>query len=92
MLFQESPAGNATMLIRMAPGAIYPPNRHAAIEHCYVLEGDLHFGDLVVHAGDHQCAMGGTTHQTSHTEPGCLLLITASLQNSIVAEAPGKPF
>jgi len=82
MLFQESPTGNATMLIRMEPGAHYPAHRHAAIEHCYVLEGDLHFGDLVMHAGDYQCAMGNTTHQTSHTEQGCLLLIIASLENT----------
>jgi anti-sigma factor ChrR (cupin superfamily) len=84
MLFQESPTGNATMLIRMEPGAIYPPHRHAAIEHCYVLEGDLHFGDLAMHAGDYQYAMGDTTHQKSHTEKGCLLLIIASMQNTVL--------
>jgi hypothetical protein len=62
MLFQESLAGNANMLIRMAPHAIHHTHRHAAIEHGYLLEGDLHFGDLVMHAGDYQCAMGGTAH------------------------------
>jgi anti-sigma factor ChrR (cupin superfamily) len=83
-LFQESAGGNTTMLIRMQPGAVYPPHRHAAIEHCYVLEGDLRFGDLVMRAGDYQCAMGDTTHETSRTEKGCLLLIVASTQNTVL--------
>ena len=83
-LFHESPVGNTTLLIRMQPGAVIPPHRHAAVEHCYVLEGDLHFGDLVMHTGDYHCAVGDTTHETSHTENGCLLLIIASTQNTVL--------
>jgi anti-sigma factor ChrR (cupin superfamily) len=77
-------AGNAAMLVRMEAGAQFPPHWHADVEHCYVLEGDLHFGDLALGPGDYQCAMASTTHITSHTEKGCMVLIVASQQNQIL--------
>ncbi|MGC9947614.1 MAG: cupin domain-containing protein [Bryobacteraceae bacterium] len=83
-LYEESTAGNLALLVRMEPGAKYPPHSHAAVEHCYVLRGDLHFGDLVLHPGDYQCAMASTEHRDSHTVEGCLLLIVASQQNAML--------
>ncbi|MGA2133213.1 MAG: cupin domain-containing protein [Bryobacteraceae bacterium] len=77
-LYQDSHTGHVTLLVRMDPGATYPPHSHADIEHCYVLEGDLHFGDLVLHPGDYQCALAGTNHRDSHTVRGCMVLIVAS--------------
>ena len=83
-LYAESAAGNAAMLLRMEAGAQFPPHWHADVEHCYVIEGDLHFGDLALGPGDYQCAMASTTHTTSHTEKGCMVLILASQQNQIL--------
>jgi anti-sigma factor ChrR (cupin superfamily) len=83
-LYKESAEGNAAMLVRMEAGAQFPPHWHAGVEHCYVLDGDLHFGDLALGPGDYQCAMASTTHVTSHTEKGCVVLIVASQQNKIL--------
>jgi anti-sigma factor ChrR (cupin superfamily) len=83
-LYEESPAGNVALLVRMEPGAKYPPHSHADVEHCYVLEGELHFGDLVLCSGDYQCAMASTTHRDSHTVNGCMVLIVASQQNAML--------
>jgi anti-sigma factor ChrR (cupin superfamily) len=83
-LYAEGAGGNAAMLVRMEAGAQFPPHWHADVEHCYVLEGDLHFGDLVLGPGDYQCAMASTTHITSHTDTGCMVLIVASQQNQIL--------
>jgi anti-sigma factor ChrR (cupin superfamily) len=83
-LYAEAAGGNAAMLLRMEAGAQFPPHWHAGVEHCYVLEGDLHFGDLALGPGDYQCAMASTTHITSHTEKGCMVLIFASQQNQIL--------
>ena len=83
-LYAESTNGNAAMLVRMEAGAQFPPHWHADVEHCYVVEGDLHFGDLALGPGDYQCAMASTTHIISHTEKGCVLLIVASQQNQIL--------
>jgi anti-sigma factor ChrR (cupin superfamily) len=81
-LYQESPTGSIALLVRMEPGAKYPPHSHAGVEHCFVLEGDLRFGDLVLNPGDYQCALASTDHRDSHTENGCMVLIIASQQNT----------
>jgi anti-sigma factor ChrR (cupin superfamily) len=87
-LYAESAHGNAAMLLRMEAGAQFPPHWHADVEHCYVLDGDLHFGDLALGPGDYQCAMASTTHIVSHTEKGCVVLIVASQQNQILPWTP----
>lgn len=75
-----------TMLVRMDPGATYPPHRHAAAEECYVLSGDLHVGDeLVMHAGDFQRAERDTVHVRQWTASGCALLVTSSIEDDLVA-------
>jgi anti-sigma factor ChrR (cupin superfamily) len=83
-LYQEASTGTVTMLVRMAPGAQYPPHSHADEEHCYVLQGELHFGDLILRPGDYQCARASTTHRSSHTVNGCMVLIIASQQNAML--------
>ena len=62
----------------MAPGTSYPGHRHAGVEECYVLEGDLRVGDLVMRAGDYQRAAIGSVHGVQSTEGGCLLLVLMS--------------
>ncbi|MBI3681513.1 MAG: cupin domain-containing protein [Acidobacteria bacterium] len=84
-LFVDQEHGMVTMLVRMGPGGVYPPHRHAAHEQCLVLEGDLRFGDLVLKAGDYQCALHGSTHSMASTVKGCLLLLVASLHDQVVA-------
>jgi len=87
-LYADPGGGNVAMLLRMEGGAQFPPHWHADVEHCYVLSGDLHFGDLTLGPGDYQCAMASTTHITSRTEKGCMVLIVASQQNQILPWTP----
>jgi hypothetical protein len=54
-----------------------------------VLEGDLHVGDMVLHAGDYQCAITDSLHDVQHTEGGCVLFIVSSLRDEIIDEAAG---
>lgn len=76
----------ATMLIRMLPGTCYPSHRHAKAEECLVLEGVLHVGDdLVMQAGDFQRAERTSIHPEQWTSEGCLLLITSSLEDELLA-------
>ena len=70
-------------LVHVAGGMDAGLDLHADIEHCYVLEGDLHFADgVVMHAGDYAAARQDSDHPVSFTENGCLLLIIASEQNA----------
>ena len=84
-LYVDPAREEITMLVRMAPGASYPAHRHAGIEHCLVLEGDLRAGDLVLRAGDYQCNAAESLHQVTSTEQGCLLLVIASQHNELLA-------
>lgn len=74
----------ATMLIRMNAGSSYIPHRHCGLEQCYVLDGDLREGDLVMHAGDFQCASEGSAHGAQWTQSGCLLLIVSCLRDELL--------
>jgi quercetin dioxygenase-like cupin family protein len=69
-----------TALLRMASGTSLPAHRHAGPEECYVVAGDLRDRDLVLGAGDYVRHDEGTQHSLT-TRGGCLLLITASLDD-----------
>jgi anti-sigma factor ChrR (cupin superfamily) len=71
-------AGATVYLIRMEPGSRFAAHRHAAVEDCYVVRGDLHVAGRHIHAGDHHRADAGTTHGETATDGGCLLLIAES--------------
>lgn len=82
-LFVDQERDRLTMLVRMAAGTAYPSHHHSGPEECYVLQGDLHVGEQVLHAGDYQRAAFGSHHGVQHTEGGCLLLIVSSLSDEI---------
>jgi anti-sigma factor ChrR (cupin superfamily) len=74
-----------TMLVRMDASTEYPGHRHAGVEECYVLEGDLYVGDdIVLHAGDYQRADRQSVHPRQWTEGGCLLFIVSSTEDEIL--------
>jgi anti-sigma factor ChrR (cupin superfamily) len=67
-----------TYLIRMAPGARVARHEHATVEHCYVVEGDLHIAGRHIRRGDYHRAAAGTAHEPPWSDGGCLLLIVES--------------
>lgn len=83
-LFVDGSTGNVTSLIRMKPGAVYPPHRHFGLEHCYVLEGDLVFDDHTLYAGDYEVAPDSTDHSPVTTRHGCLLLIMNNQRDQLL--------
>jgi anti-sigma factor ChrR (cupin superfamily) len=69
--------GRNTLLVRMHPGSTYPSHEHRLAEQCYVLEGSVTDSDgVTVYAGDFVCMHAGSTHESIHTDTGCLFLIT----------------
>jgi anti-sigma factor ChrR (cupin superfamily) len=79
VLREDRAIGRQAVLIRMEPGAVYQSHPHEVDEECFVIEGDLHFGDLELRAGDFHVALKGTAHPPSRSVTGCLLHITAGL-------------
>lgn len=90
-LYVDTERDAVTMLIRMDPGASWLPHRHGGPEQCFVLEGDLHDDDLLVTAGDFQCAAKGSVHGAQWTTSGCLLLIVSSLRDELLDEGSRDP-
>ena len=76
VLFVDRQRQQSTLLVRMAPGAVYPAHAHEGTEECLVLEGDLRFGDHVLLRGDFLRTGPGYQQTTQTTQQGCLLYLT----------------
>jgi anti-sigma factor ChrR (cupin superfamily) len=84
-LYADPGRDRVTMLIRMDPGSTFPSHRHGGPEECLVLEGEIRVGDLVLRAGDYQCAPLHSVHEVTRTDTGCLLLIVSSQHDQLLA-------
>lgn len=84
VLFLDPASRRATALVRMTPGSVYAPHRHAEPEELYVLEGGCFCGGQELNAGDYHRAEAGTEHHDTSSDNGCLLLIISSPQNEML--------
>ena len=87
VLHYDKKADLLTQLVRLAPGAKFPPHRHGAAEQCLVLEGIVSIGTLNLRPGDFNLAAANTVHNEMTTEEGCLLLIVSNPHDEVVALA-----
>ena len=71
----DAEAGNQTLLLRAARGAVLPRHRHSRDEEFIVLEGSCHIGELRLEAGDAHFATAGSWHDDITTETGVLVLV-----------------
>ncbi|HZR55526.1 MAG TPA: cupin domain-containing protein [Terriglobales bacterium] len=83
-LFIDELRHRATSLIKMDPGATYPPHRHYGSEELYFLSGDLAVGGVLLKAGDYSRAAADSIHGGSRTEFGCLFVLVASQLDEIL--------
>ena len=67
-------ANYAVVLGKLEAGVRYPAHDHVGPEELYVLSGDLHVGEHVLHAGDFHHAEAGTHHGVNYSVEGCTLL------------------
>jgi quercetin dioxygenase-like cupin family protein len=75
MLRVDADAGNQTVLIRAAAGAVLPRHRHSRDEEFIVLEGECRIGELRLEAGDAHFAAAGSWHDDITTDSGVLVLV-----------------
>jgi hypothetical protein len=70
----------ASMLVRLAPGAEYPPHRHAGVEELHLLDGELWINERKLYPGDYNRAEPGTADARVWSETGCTcVLVTSAL-------------
>jgi len=85
ILHLEKETRMATSLLRLTPGAKYPPHHHTKMEQCLVLSGDVRLGgSLHIFAGDYEKALPGTDHEFLTSDTGCELLIISCLEDEIM--------
>lgn len=80
--------GVATLLLDVAPGAVFPPHHHGADEECYVISGTLIACGRTIGPGDFHHADGGSDHGELRTETGCRVLLVVEPEDYLPGYAP----
>jgi anti-sigma factor ChrR (cupin superfamily) len=83
-LLATDPANDrVSMLVRLAPGAEYPPHRHAGGEELHLLAGELFIDDRKLFPGDYYHADPGTVDTRVWSVTGCTCVLMTSLQDEL---------
>ena len=87
-LYFDPKTGQATLLFKMAPGAVLPDHEHALLEQTYVLEGSLVDDEGECTAGNFVIRAKGSRHAPVAPN-GCTMLVfflkpTAGLQKALL--------
>lgn len=80
LLKVDNDAGIESYLLRLHPKATLPAHEHDMDELCYVIEGDLSFGDIYLEAGDYHYAHKGSRHGGVSTVNGTLLFLQSGIE------------
>jgi len=80
LLATDTQSHRVTMLVRLAPGAEYPPHSHAGVEELHLLHGELMIDDKKLYRGDYNRGEPGAVDSRVWSETGCTcVLITSTL-------------
>ena len=81
LLATDAEADRVSMLVRLAPGAAYPPHRHAGLEELYLLHGELVIDGRILHPGDYNRAEAGTGDELVWSRTGCTCVLLTSTRD-----------
>jgi len=84
LLSVDEEKSRVTMLVRLAPGADYPPHRHAGIEELHLLHGELKIDDKKLQAGDFIRGESGSVDHRVWSETGCTCVLLTSTRDTIL--------
>lgn len=70
-----------SMLVRLEPGAEYPPHSHAGVEELYLLSGELWIDNRKLSPGDYNRAEPGTNDQRVWSGTGCTCVLMTSTRD-----------
>jgi quercetin dioxygenase-like cupin family protein len=84
LLSTDTQTNHVNMLVRLAPGAAYPPHRHAGIEELYLLDGELIVDDKTLHPGDYLRSNVGTVDRLVWSGTGCTCVLMTSSRDVIL--------
>jgi anti-sigma factor ChrR (cupin superfamily) len=83
LLARDQERERVSMLVRLAPGVVYPPHTHAGVEELHLLDGELWIDERKLFAGDINRAEPGTSDQLVWSETGCTCVLVTSLRDTL---------
>jgi anti-sigma factor ChrR (cupin superfamily) len=81
LLATDNETHRVSMLVRLAPGATYPPHTHAGEEELHLLDGELWIDERKLFPGDYNYAAPGTGDQLVWSETGCTCVLMTSTKD-----------
>jgi anti-sigma factor ChrR (cupin superfamily) len=81
LLATDSEKHRVSMLVRLAPGADYPPHTHAGVEELHLLDGELWIDERKLCPGDYNRAEPGTGDKRVWSETGCTCVLVTSTRD-----------
>lgn len=81
MLATDAVRNRITLLVRLAPGASYPPHTHAGVEELHLLDGELWIDERKLFPGDYNYGAPGTGDERVWSETGCTCVLVTSTKD-----------
>jgi anti-sigma factor ChrR (cupin superfamily) len=78
LLASDAERRRVSMLVRLAPGASYPPHTHAGVEELHLLDGELWIDARKLFPGDYNYGAPGTSDERVWSETGCTCVLVTS--------------
>jgi hypothetical protein len=84
ILARDTENKRVSLMVRLAPGAAYPPHRHGGVEELYLLDGELWIDSRKLYPGDYNRAESGTGDQHVWSETGCTCVLLTSTEDILM--------
>ena len=83
LLATDTERHRVSMLVRLAPGASYPPHTHAGVEELHLLDGELWINERKLVPGDYNYGAPGTKDHRVWSETGCTCVLVTSTEDRL---------
>ena len=84
LLATDTETHRVSMLVRLAPGASYPPHIHAGVEELYLLDGELWIDERKLFQGDYNYGAPGAGDERVWSETGCTCVLVTSTKDVLI--------
>ena len=83
LLATDTERHRVSMLVRLAPGASYPPHTHAGVEELHLLDGELWIDERKLFPGDYNYGAPGAGDDSVWSETGCTCVLVTSTRDML---------
>jgi ChrR Cupin-like domain/Putative zinc-finger len=79
LLATDTDRQRVSMLVRLEPGASYPPHTHAGVEELHLLDGELWIDERKLFPGDYNYGAPGASDDRVWSETGCTCVLVTNI-------------